>query len=326
MARNGRRSILRLAFTTAAALSTPRWAVAQSQRPIRLVVGSGAGGALDVRARWLAERLGAALGQDVIVENRPGAGGNISAAAVASAPADGHTLLFIHQGLMAINPHLYAKPGFDALKDFVPIARLGIGPLLLVCGTQLPARSLADLVRLSKAPPGQLSYGSPAIGSPPFMAVELLKHGCGLEAQHIPFGASALIPQIIGGHAAFTMEGVAITLPQVQAGRLRALAISGPQRLAALPEVPTVAEAGVPGYDFQGWMGLAAPVGLPSTQVQRLNREVAAILATQEARQWFATQGAETGAQSAESFAAFIQAESARWGAEVRRMGLRIDG
>lgn len=325
MTRNGRRSILRLAITGIAALSAPRWAVAQGTRPVRLVVGSGAGGALDVRARWLAERLGPALGHDVIVENRPGAGGNISAAAVAASPPDGHTLLFIHQGLMAINPHLYVKPGFDALKDFVPIARLGIGPLLLVCGMQLPARSLGDLVRLAKEQAGQVNYGSPAIGSPPYMAAELLKHGCGMQAQHIPFGASALIPQIIGGHAAFTMEGVAITLPQVSAGRLRALAVSGPQRLAALPEVPTVAEAGVPGYDYQGWMGLAAPAGLPSAQVQRLNREIAAILSTPEARQWFATQGADPGAQSAESFAAFVHAESARWRAEVRRLGLRID-
>jgi tripartite-type tricarboxylate transporter receptor subunit TctC len=319
-----RRRLLKLGAATlvAAAHTGPR---AQSTTPVRLVVGSGAGGALDVRARWLADRLGPALGQDIVVENRPGAGGNISAAAVAAAPADGHTLLFVHQGLLAINPFLYARPGFDALKDFVPIARLGIGPLLLVTGLQQPSRSLGELIRLAKSQPGQLSYGSPAIGSPPFMAVELLKHRSGIDVQHVPFGAAALISQVIGGHAAFTMEGVAITLPHVQAGRLRALAVSGPRRLPALPDVPTVTEAGVPGYEYLGWMGLAAPAALPAGQAQRLNRAVEKILSTADARAWFATQGADPGAQGLDEFSAFVRAENARWGAEVRRLGLRLD-
>jgi tripartite-type tricarboxylate transporter receptor subunit TctC len=303
----------------------PGLAWAQAAKPIRLVVGSGSGGALDVRARWLADRLGPALSQPVVVENRAGAGGNISAVAVAQAPADGHTLLFIHQGLMAINPHLYARPGFDALKDLVPVARVGTGPLLLVAGMQFPAHSLPDLLKLARAKPGELSYGSPAIGSPPFMALELLKQRAAIDVQHVPLGASALLAQVIGGHAAFTMEGVAVVLPHVQSGRLRALAVSGPRRLAALPDVPTVAEAGVPGYEYLGWMGLAAPAGAPAEWVQRVNRAVAAILVSAEGRAWFAAQGNDTGEMGVEAFAAFVHEEYARWGAEVRRLGLRID-
>jgi tripartite-type tricarboxylate transporter receptor subunit TctC len=308
-----------------AALALPGLAWAQAGKPIRLVVGSGPGGALDVRARWLADRLGPALGQPLVVENRAGAGGNLSAVAVTQAPADAQTLLFVHQGLMAINPHLYVRPGFDALKDLVPVARVGMGPLLLVTGMQFPAASLSDLLKLARQRPGELSYGSPAIGSPPFMAVELLKQRAAIDVQHVPFSASTLLAQISGGHAAFTMEAVANVMPLVLAGRLRALAVSGQRRLAALPEVPTLAEAGVPGYEFQGWMGLAAPAGTPAEWVERVNREVMRILTSAEGRQWFAAQGNDPAEVGVEAFAAFVRDEHTRWGAEVRRLGLRID-
>jgi tripartite-type tricarboxylate transporter receptor subunit TctC len=299
-------------------------AQSESGKLLRLVVSTGTGTAVDVRARWLADRLTGVVKQTIVVDNRPGAAGNLSAAAVARAPADGNTLLVAHQGLLAVNPHLFARPGFDALVDLVPVARLGVGPLVLVAGPQTSVRSLPELVQLAKAKPGALSYASPVIGSPPFVAAELMKSMAGIDVLHVPF-MNVAITQTIGGQVAFTLDNAAVVLPHIQSGRLRALAVTGRQRLASLPDVPTFAEAGLPGYEYYGWMGVVAPAGTPADVVQRLNHQISAILATEEARAWFAVQGVEPGDQSAEAFAAFVRDEYAQAGRLIRRLGLRVE-
>lgn len=311
---------------TAFVLAPASSARAQSDadKILHLVVGASAGSAVDVRARWLAEKLAVVAKQRIVVENRPGFAGNLSAAAVVRAPADGNTLLMVHQGLLAINPHLFARPGFDALVDLVPVARLGVGPLVLVAGPQTPARSLPELLQLARAKPGALSYASPALGSPPYLATELMKNMAGIDVVHVSFEGGALT-QTIGGQVAFTIDNAVVVLPYVQNGRLRALAVTGRQRLAMLPDVPTMAEAGLPGYEYDAWMGVAAAAGTPVDVVQRFNRQISTILATEEARTWFGTQGVEPGDQSAEAFAAFVRDENAKAGRLIRQLGLRIE-
>lgn len=311
---------------TAVLVAASFGAQAQSEngKLLHLVVSTPAGSAVDVRARWLADKLTGVVKQTIVVENRPGAAGNLSAVAVAHAPADGNTLLVAHQGLLAVNPHLFAHPGFDALVDLVPVARLGVGPLVLVAGPQTPVRSLPELVQLAKAKPGALSYASPAIGSPPFVATELMKSMAGIAVLHVPFQDTA-ITQTIGGQVAFTIDNAAVVLPYIQSGRLRALAVTGRQRLATLPDVPTFAEAGLAGYEYYSWMGVVAPVGTPADVVQHLNHQISAILASDEARAWFAVQGVDPGGQSAEAFAAFVRDENAKAGRLIRRLGLRVE-
>jgi tripartite-type tricarboxylate transporter receptor subunit TctC len=314
-----RRAVLAAAALPWAAISQP-----EGGKPLLLVVGAGPGSAPDARARWLADKLAAIIQRPVVVDARPAGAGNLAAAAVARAAADGNTLLFAHQGLLAINPHLFAHPGFDALVDFAPIARLGIGSLVLVAGPQTLVRNLADLVQLAKTKPGQLSYCSPAIGSPPYLATELMCSMAGIELLHIPMG-QLTVQQLIGGHVAFAMDSAVVMLPHIQSGRLRALAVTGRKRLASLPDVPTLDEAGLPGYQYEAWMGVVAPAGTLGSTVQRLNREISGILNTDEARAWFAMQGAEPGDQSVETFTAFVRDEHAKAGRLIRQLNLRIE-
>lgn len=321
---NTMKNMSRRAVLAAAALPWAAMCQAEGGKPLLLVVGAPPGSAPDARARWLADKLGAATGQAMVVDNRPAGAGNLAAAAVARAAADGNTLLLAHQGLLAINPHLFARPGFDALVDFAPIARLGVGPLVLVAGPQTPVRNLAELVQLAKSRPGELSFGSPAIGSPPYLATELMRSMAGIEVLHIPMG-QLTVQQLIGGQLAFAMDSAVVMLPHIQTGRLRALAVTGRRRLATLPDVPTLDEAGLPGYQYESWMGVVAPAGTPGSTVQRLNREISSILKTDEARAWFAMQGAEPGDQSVEAFTVFVHDEHAKAGRLIRQLGLRIE-
>jgi len=293
-------------------------------RPVHLVVPGGAGGVIDVRARWLAQRLTPALGQPVIVENRTGAGGNLGMETAARSVPDGYTLVVIHQGVMTVNPHLFAHPGYDALADFAPVTSLGVSPLLLAVNSDTPVKSVRQLVDLARASPGKLSFGSPGIGTPPHLAGELFKRATGIDVIHVPYkGGGQAASDLIAGHITFTIDGPIVQLQPVLAGRLRALAVTGPSRLALLPDVPTMAEAGWPDFVFVSWVGIAAPAGTPPAIVDRLYREITAIYATPEAREWFATFGAEPGADPPDVFAAAIRAEHAKWGKALREMGLR---
>ncbi|HSW21601.1 MAG TPA: tripartite tricarboxylate transporter substrate binding protein [Burkholderiaceae bacterium] len=305
----------------------PAWAqpAPWPTRPLRLVAG-GAGGISDIRGRWLAERLGTALGQPVVVENNAVAGGNVGAEQVARSAADGYTLLLLHQGTAAINPHLYAHVGYNPLTDFAPITRFGYGSLVLTVHPSVPVHSVGELIGLAKAKPGTLSYGSPGNGTPPHLAAEMFKRSAGIEATHVPFkGGAPMMAALLGGHIQFSMEGLSAQLPHVRAGSLRALAVTGAQRSPSLPEVPTIAEAGVPGYEFAGWTGLAAPAATPTAIVERLYTEIARIAGTPEARQWFGVSGSDAGLLPPPAFAEFIRAEHTRFGKLIRDAGLRAE-
>lgn len=294
-------------------------------RTIRLVTG-GAGGVTDIRARWLADRLTIALGQPVTVDNQPAAGGNVAAAQFARAVPDGHTLMFTHQGQAAVNPHLYTNPGYDSLRDFAPVARFGIGALVLVVPAGSAIQSARDLVARAKARPRTMNFGSPGNGLPPHLAaVQFMRLG-GFEATHIPYkGGGAMMTALLAGEVDWVIEGLTAALPQVRAGRLRALGVTSTRRAPSLPEVPALAEAGVPGYEYIGWTGVVAPAATPGAIVDRLNAEINRIAASEEGRRWFQSTGADPGEQTPAEFTAFVRTEHAKMGEIVRSAGLRAE-
>jgi tripartite-type tricarboxylate transporter receptor subunit TctC len=268
----------------------------------------------DIRARWVAEQLTSALGQPIIVDNRAGAGGNIGMEAAAKSAPDGRTLVIVDTGTLTMNPHLYDRTGYDALSDFVPVVRLVDAPLMLAVRADLPVRSVADLIRLAKEKPGQLSYGSPGIGTPPHLAAELFKRTAQIDVVHVPYkGFSPTLTDLMAGRIDYMTDNVGLLTQQVAAGKIRALAITAPKRLAAAPDVPTMAEAGMPGYEFTSWMGVAVPAGTPAAIVQRLNAELVRALRTPAAQTWFEAQGGEVVADSPEAFAQAVRSEHARW-------------
>jgi tripartite-type tricarboxylate transporter receptor subunit TctC len=301
-------------------------AQAYPSKPIRLITPAPPGAATDVRARWIAERLTPVLGQPIVVENRAGAGGTIGTEAAAKSAPDGYTVVLVHQGTIALGPHIYARLGYDPIADFAPVTRLSMNPLLLAVNPQVPVDSVADLLRYAKEKPGQLNYGSPGTGTPPHMAGELFKNMAKIDVAHVPYkGGAAALMDLIGGRVTYTFENLALQLPQVRAGKIKPVAITSARRLASLPDIPTVAESGLPGYEYWAWMGISAPARTPKEVVSRLNAEIAKILSTSEAREWLAAQGAQPGGDSPEEFAAFIKAEHARWGPIIREAGIKPD-
>jgi tripartite-type tricarboxylate transporter receptor subunit TctC len=262
----------------------------------------------------------------VFVENQPAAGGNLAAAQVARAVPDGHTLLFTHQGQAAVNPHIYATPGYDALRDFAPVARFGIGALLLVVPSTSPVQSVADLLARGRAKPRTMNFGSPGNGLPPHLAAVQFTRMAGFEATHIPYkGGGAMMAALLAAEVDWVIEGLTAALPQVKSGRLRALAVSGARRTPSLPDVPTLAEAGVAGYEYIGWTGVVAPAATSSAIIDRLNLEINRIATSEEGRHWFQSTGADAGELGPREFGAFIQSEHARLGVLVRSAGLRAE-
>ena len=267
-----------------------------------------------------------ALGQSIVVENRGGAGGNLGTVAGARSAPDGYTLVIIHIGTMAINPHIYANPGYDPLTDLAPITRLGVGPQALVVHKSVPANSLAELVSLAKAKPGELSFNSPGVGTPGHLASSMLMHLTGIQATHVPYkGGGQAVIDLVGGHVTWTIEGLTVLKPFIQDGRLRPLAVTTAKRAKSMPDVPTMAEAGVPGYDFTAWAGIAAPAGTPPPVIARLYGEMAKILATPEAVQWFESVGVEPGGETPEAFAALVRAENAKLGEVIRALAIKAE-
>jgi tripartite-type tricarboxylate transporter receptor subunit TctC len=295
-------------------------------KPVRLIAPSGPGSPSDIRARWIADKLSLALGQPVVVENKAGAGGNIGTEAAAKSAPDGYTLILAHQGTFAINPHIYARTGYDPVKDFAPVSRIVVSALLIAVHPDAPVKSVAELIQLAKQSPGQLTFGSPGSGTPPHLAGELFRRMAGIETVHVPYKAAApALFDLIAGRLSYTFDSLAIQMPQVKAGKIRALGVTSAQRFVSLPDIPTVAESGLPGFEYWSWQGICAPAGTPAQVVSRLNEEMLRILATPHAKEWFAAQGGEPMAEAPEQFAAFIAADHARWAKIIREAGIKAD-
>jgi tripartite-type tricarboxylate transporter receptor subunit TctC len=280
---------------------------------------------MDVRARWLAPRLSAALGQAVIVENRAGAAGNTGTASAAKSAPDGYSLVFIHQGIMSVNPLLNPNVGFVPERDFVPVALLGKGTLALVVTPKLPVKTVAELVSLARQRDGALNYGSPGVGTPPHLAAELFKQQAGVKAVHVPYkGGGQAANDLMGGHVDFSIEGLTVMEPLIRDGRVRVLAVSSPRRVASLPDVPAISEAGVPGYAFHGWTGMVAPMGTPRPIVDKVNRAVAGVLASADGREFLVRTANEIPPDdSPEAFGAFLREDYERMGRLVRSAGIK---
>jgi tripartite-type tricarboxylate transporter receptor subunit TctC len=313
-------SLAALAAVPAVA-NVPAWPA----KPLRIIAG-GVGSVTDVRARWLADRLSAQLGQPVLVENKQGAGGILAMEAGARSAPDGYTLVVVHQGTVAANPYLYASLPYDPFRDFAPVTRMGVGSLVMAVNQALGVRTLAEFRDLARKRSAPLAFGSPGIGTPPHLATELFKRETGIAASHIPYKAGGqAASDLIGGHVDFSIEGITVLRPHVEAGRLVALATTGAERVASMPAVPTMQEAGVPGFVFIGWTGLAVAAATPKPVVDRLYEALARVLDTPEAKAWFALSGAEPGLMPPAEFTAFMRAESDRLGRVIREAGIRAE-
>ena len=304
-------------------------AVAQAQqypsKPIRIVVGFAAGGPSDVGARTIAQKLTEKWGQQVIVDIRPGAGGNIATEIVAKAPADGYTLLepaFAH----AVNPFLYSKLPFDAVKDFAPVLLFASIANVLVVHPSIPARSVKELIAFAKTRPGELTAGSAGNGTASHLAVELLNLMGGIKTTHVPYkGLAPAHTELMGGQLSMLFDGIVTGMPAVKAGRLRALGVTTVKRWQGTPDIPTMAEAGLAGFEVNSWYGLLAPAGTPREIIMRLNSEVGRALREPDARERLYSIGAEPMNGTPEEFTAYIAAEMAKWSKVVKTAGLRVD-
>jgi len=294
-------------------------------RPIRMVVPLSPGGFADVPGRILASRLSALLGYNVFVENRPGAGGTIGADFVAKSAPDGYTLLFTGTPHV-ISAWIYKKLPYDALKDFEPVALVASGPYVLVVNPQLPVHSVRELVAAAKAQPGKIDYASSGNGSAQHLVSALFASMAGIELNHVPYkGSGPAMQDLLGGQVKVSFAGIPNVLPHVKAGRLRALAVSTPQRSPDLPDVPTAAEAGVPGYQATLWLNLAAPAGTPGDIVQRIYAETARALQDAELQQNFRSAGVEASPMSPQELAGFMRGEYEKWGKVVRDTGATVN-
>lgn len=308
-------------FSIAAAAQT-----AYPQRPISFIVPYPAGGTTDILARFLAEHLKDRLGQPVVIDNRPGAGSTIGAGLAARAEPDGHTLLMATSTTLAINASLFQRLPYDPVADFAPVSLVAGVPLILIVNPALGIKTLADLVALAKAKPGELVYGSAGNGTPHHLAAELLKTAAGIEVRHVAYrGSVVAMNDVIGGHIPFMFMDMAPVLPLIAAGKLQALAVSAPRRVAAAPDIPTVAEAGYPGYEAVAWQAVVVPARTPSDVVARLHAEIARFLATPANRDKLIQIGLEPLGGSSEELVAYIKAEIARWGVVVRSSGAKVE-
>jgi tripartite-type tricarboxylate transporter receptor subunit TctC len=312
--------VLACALAASAAYAQP-----YPSRPVRMVVPLSPGGFADVPARILAPRLSAALGRQVFVENRPGAGGTIGADFVAKSAPDGYTLLFSGTPHV-ISPWLYRSLAYDPLKDFAPVALVATGPYVLVVNPQLPVASVRELIAAAKAQPGKIDFGSSGNGSAQHLVSALFNSMAGIDLNHVPYkGSGPAMQDLLAGQVKVSFAGTPNVLNHVRAGKLRALAVSTPKRWPELPEVPTVAEAGVPGYEATLWLNLMAPAGTPRDIVERLHAETSKALQDPELHKTFRTAGVEAAAMAPAELGAFMRAEHEKWGKVVQATGARVN-
>jgi tripartite-type tricarboxylate transporter receptor subunit TctC len=315
-----------LALLVAGMASAQTRADAYPDKPIRLIVSSPPAGTSDAVARPVMRRMGDTLGRQIVIDNRAGASGNIGVEIVARSAPDGYTLLLGQTQTLAVNPTLYRNLAFDPLRDFAPVAMIASVEFLLVATGSLPANSVAELIKLARAKPGYVTFASASQGSVSHLAGEMLKMRAGLDMLHVPYkGAGPAVTDLIGGQVMLMFAGGPSAAAQVKGGRLKLLATSGAKRLAAFPGVPTVAEAGVPGFEVSAWWGVLAPAKTPPAIVTRLNREIVAQLGSAEVKDGFAAQGAEPVITTPSEFGAFIRAEHAKWAKVVQDSGARAE-
>jgi tripartite-type tricarboxylate transporter receptor subunit TctC len=314
----------------AAALATPGLARAQGawpDRPVRVIVPFTPGGTTDILARAMSSELQEALGQPFVVENRGGAGGTLGSEVVARSPADGYTLMMGHIGTLAVNPSLYRNLTFDTVTSFDPVVLVAIVPNILVVNPRrVAARNVQELVALARQRPGALSYGSGGNGSAAHIAMVAFTQATGTQMEHIPYrGTGPMMNDLIGGTIDLTLTGGPPALPPVRAGVVRALGVSSLQRLSSAPEIPTIAEQGVPGFDATQWYGFVAPAGTPRPIIDRLNAECTRILRSDRMRPRLEAEGADPSPGTPEQFREFIVAERARWGELIRTANVRAE-
>jgi tripartite-type tricarboxylate transporter receptor subunit TctC len=308
------------------AQAQPAAAQAYPTRPVTIIVPFAPGGGNDILARLLAQHMGAALGHQFVIENRAGAGGTVGARAVAKARPDGYTLMVGHSGIFGVAPSLYANAGYDPRKDYAPIGLIASFQQMLVVHPSVPAHSVADLIALARREPGHITYATAGVGSGSHMSTELFTAMADIALAHVPYrGTGVAVSDLLGGHVAMTITTIPAVIGQVRGGLLRALAVTGEARSPSLPELPTLAEAGVPGYAAVIHYGMVAPVGTDRAIVNRLNAELRAALASEEVRARIAEDGGDALAGTPEQQAADIDQEEAKWGALVRKLGLKAE-
>jgi tripartite-type tricarboxylate transporter receptor subunit TctC len=318
-------------LAAAVALQAAEQAAAQPEsrypvKPIRIIVPSSPGSGPDIMARAVGQKLTDAFGQPVVVDDKPGAGGIIGSEAAAKSPPDGYTLIMSNAGSHAVNASLYAKLPYDPIADFAPVTLVAMAPNILIVHPALPARSVKELIALGKSKPGELAFGSGGNGSTAHLSAEMFKTMAGIDVVHVPFkGAPGAVIGVISGQVAFAMPNIPPALPQVRSGKLRALAVTTSKRSTAVPELPTVAEAGVPGYEATAWFGVLAPAATPQPIIARLNAAIVKSLRTPDMQQRIAAEGADVVGNTPEEFAAIIRRDIAKWAKVVKASGARAD-
>jgi tripartite-type tricarboxylate transporter receptor subunit TctC len=311
--------LLALPATAAAADSYP-------SKSARIIVAFPPGAATDIVGRILAQKLSEMWGQPVIVDNRAGASGTVGTDAVAKAAPDGYTMLLGTLGNLAANPSLYRNLPFDMGRDFMPVSLVVMVNFVMVVNPSIPVKTVKELIALAKARPGQLNYSSSGAGGLPHLAGELFKNMAGVDIVHISYkGSVPSFTDLLGGRITFTIDNLPLALPYIKSGRLRALAVVGPKRQPLLPDVPTMAEAGIPGYELTNWFGLMVPAGTPNDVVQRINADVAKVLKMPDVRERLLGMAAEPVGSTQEQFSAFLKSETAKWAKVIKEGGITAE-
>jgi len=315
-----------LAAAALACLSLAATAQGFPTKPIRIVVGFPAGGPLDQHARLLSDKLQAVLGQPVLVDYKAGAGGTVGAQEVMKAPADGHTLMLANTGVMVINPALYSRLPYATLKDFTPVARTAMQPLALLVNTGVPAKNLQEFMAYAKARPGQVNFGSAGNGGISHLVPEMFKTATGLYMVHIPYrGSAPAFTDLMGGQVQFMAESIPQAASYHKQGKVRALAVTSRERNPALPDVPTVIESGIKGFEVVGFYGFLAPAGTPKDVVAKLSDAFGQVMQSPEVKNRMVSQGADPAFLGAEDFAKFLASEMPRWADAVKKSGAKLD-
>ncbi len=305
---------------------TARAADVFPNKPMRMVVAFPVAGATDILARVLSQKLSEYFGYQVIVDNRPGAGGTIGSRIAANAAPDGYTLLLGTTSTHAIGPHLYSKKPYDPVADFTHITQVATSPLVMMVASQVPAKSLKEFIALAKAQPGKLNFGSSGVGTQFHLSGELLKLLAGINIVHVPYKGTALVyPDMIAGQIQILFDLPIVAVPFIKQGRVRAVGIAGKSRAPVLPDVPTVAESGIPGYESDLWFGLFAPAQLPKVRLTRVHAETIRTLGAADVKERFTTLGADPIGSTPDAFTAFLKAENAKWEKVVKASGARAD-